>query len=116
MNNTYDANDAQSKAYNELAGAFKQSPAGPKLKYLGVFNTAKSLGGFGKQIAIWTAGATDTVTMGDSTVASLALGAGGIPLEQNRWNYLATGEDQYLIASSATVYVFEILDDTEMRK
>jgi hypothetical protein len=114
MNKTIDANDAQAICYNEAAGAFKQSPVGPKLISLGTFAVAKRIGA-GKQLAIWTAGATDTVTMGAAGVASLALGLGGIPLEQSKWNYLSMGEDSWLIASAATVYVFEIADDTEIR-
>ena len=113
MNLSVDANDAQALAYNELSGAFKQSPAGAKLISKGSFSSSTFVGA-GKQVAIWTAGASDTVTIGDSSVSSLALGVGGIPLEQSRWNYLAMGEDSYIIASSSTVYLFEIADDTDM--
>lgn len=107
---TIDANDAQMLCYNDASGAFKQSPAGPKLKYIALSNVQTFVGA-GKQIAIWAAAAGSTISMGDKSITSLALGAGGIPLAAG-WNYLAMGEDAYVIGSSATSYLFEIVDDT----
>jgi hypothetical protein len=111
--NNIDTNDAQSQGYNEAAGGFKQVTIGPKLKSLGAAGSAVYVGA-GKQVAIFTASSA-TCTIGDASVTSLALGSGGIPLIANAWNYLAMGIDTHIICSAATVYVFEIIDDTIMR-
>lgn len=112
-NKSFDTNDAQSNCYNEQAGGFKQVNVGPKLKYLGTAASALVIG-TGKQIALYSA-ASATVTMGGSSVISLALGAGGIPIIAGVWNYLSMGEDSHIIASAGTVYIFEIVDDTFLR-
>ena len=112
-NKSFDTNDAQSNSYNEPAGGFKQVNIGPKLKYLGTAASATPIG-TGKQLAIYSA-ALAFVTMGNSSVASLALGSGGIPVLAGVWNYLSMGEDSHIIASAATVYIFEIVDDTFIR-
>lgn len=109
----YDANDVQSMSFSESAGAFKQVNVGPKLINVGLVNAAKFIGS-GKQLAIWCSIAGSTVTMGGKTVASLALGSGGIPLALG-WNYLAMGDDSWVIASDVNAFVFIIDDTTEIK-
>lgn len=108
-----DFSDVQSQSYNEKAGGFKHVAVGPKLKYLGTAASILPIGA-GKQLAIFTASSA-TCNMGNVSTTLLALGSGGIPLIANTWNYLSMGEDSHIIASAATVYIFEILDDTYMR-
>lgn len=75
----------------------------------------------GLTLAIFNDGAaTASVTTGDSTTTSLAIGvtdaAGrvGIPLPSKQWTYIATYEDQYVIGSAATLYAMIVQDGTSI--
>lgn len=99
---------------NRLAGAKKILTVGPSLQYLGTAATPIKVFA-GTQLYIWTVTDAQTVTFGNSTVTSLALGAGGIPLIPSVWNYLSAGENDFIIASSGTVFIFQVQDDTSLR-
>jgi hypothetical protein len=118
--------------YNERAGARKTAEVGRKLVPIpslsgapvgnGTTNatTAISLPSAGRNIAVYNnTNAVGSVTFGsNNTVASLAPGvldaAGnvGLPCAPNAWSYFAAGEQQWVIASAATLLVFLIDDNT----
>ena len=123
--NNYDPSSVDSNSYNDAAGARKVSDVGHHLKPIDLgssFTTDASTRrkvGKGKSIAIYNAGAAvGSITLGDSTITSLAVGVTnangnvGIPVNINSWVYLNTYKYDHIIADSADLKVFIIEDDT----
>ena len=120
-------------AFNEKSGAQKNMEVGRHLLPLddgaGAKTTnaatARALPAKGKCIAVYNNAATvAAITLGeDSTVAALAAGAVdavgpghvGIPCTPNDWTYIACYDKQWVRASAATLMVFLIADDSEVR-
>lgn len=113
--------------YNDKAGAQKQVDVGSRLlplqvgpTYQTTANAAAVSVGMGKNLALYnTTGAALSVTTGDSTVTSLAIGAvnpvsgkAGIPCKPNDWTYIAMGEDTHVITSAAGLLVYLIDDES----
>ena len=125
--NNYDPASVDSNTYNDAAGARKISNAGHNLKpiqlngstYTTNIVTARLIGK-GKTLAIYnnTAGAL-SVTLGDSAVAALAIGAVsgesvGIAVPPNSYLYLNTYVNDYIIGNSASLICYIVTDDTFM--
>lgn len=130
-NKVQDSAAIQAMQFNEQAGAQKQVEVGPKLLPLDAgtgapttnATTAKALPSMGRSIAVYNNGTIGSITFGDATVTSLAIGATnattkavGIPCPPNAWTYLSAGEATHVIASAATMFVFLIADDTSIVK
>lgn len=111
--------------YNQSAGAEKNINVGPVLLPLsqaGVFTcnatAAKGLDAIGKNIAVYNnAGAVGSITLGiDGTVTVLApgvtnaAGQAGIACPPNAWTHISMGNQQFIIASAATLLVY-LVDD-----
>jgi len=118
--------------YNEASGARKSIPVGPHLLplpdgasgFTTNATTAKILPSAGRNLAIYNnAGAVGSITLGeDNTVTSLAPGATdanghvGIACPPNSWSYISTGNQNWVIASAATLLVYLIDDETMIRQ
>lgn len=120
--------------HNEAAGSKKVSEVGRHLTAIPFNNagtiafttnatTAKALNNKGMCLAVYNnAGAIGSITLGeDATVTVLAAGVTdafghvGIPCAPNAWTYIACAEQNFVIASAATLLVF-IIDDNSYIK
>lgn len=119
--------------YNEASGARKSIPVGPHLLplpdgaggYTTNATTALILPSAGKSLAVYNnAGAVGSITLGeDNTVTSQAPGAVqsgtqhvGIACPANAWTYISSGNQNWVIASAATLLVYLIDDDSSIRQ
>jgi hypothetical protein len=122
-----DSHLVESVGYNISSGGFKNTPIGPKLKPLNsdgsTFTTNATvsvpLGIAGLNLAIYNnAGAVGSVTVSPLSVASLAPGATdaagnvGVACPPNAWTYISMGDAKWVIASAATLLVYQIDDDS----
>jgi hypothetical protein len=122
-----DSHSIESLGYNLSAGAFKNLTVGPKLNplnsngstYTTNATTANDLGQPGKQLAVYNnSNAVGSITTSPSAIASLAPGTTdvngnvGVACPPNAWIYIAMGDDVFVIASAATLLVYEIEDDS----
>jgi hypothetical protein len=119
--------------YSESAGARKSAEVGRHLLplpdgaagFTTNATTALILPSAGKNLAVYNnAGAVGSITLGeDNTVTSQAPGAVqagtqhvGIACPPNAWTYIATGNQNWVIASAATLLVYLIDDDSMIRQ
>ena len=124
-----DQGEIANQSYNQAAGAQKVMTVGGKLKpfqtgasaYTTDFNTASRQVGKGATLAFYNnTGAVASVTIGDSSVTSLAAGvtnaAGrvGVPVPANSWVYLNTYDLDFAITSAVTCMGFIVEDDTSI--
>lgn len=122
-----DPHSAAIAKYNLAAGAEKNLSVGPVLLPIQAgatftcnATTAKGLPAIGKNIAVYNnAGAVGSITLGtDGTVTSLApgvtnaAGQAGIACPPNAWTYISMGNQQFLIASAATLLCYVVDDGT----
>jgi hypothetical protein len=123
-----DAGAIANMGFNQQAGVHKVAQAGLKLKPLKLtetthttdFSTRRNVGQ-GTTLAFYnnTAGVL-SVTMGDDTVTSLAVGvtnaAGkvGIPVPANSWFYTNSYTDTHAITSAAGLLGFVVEDSTRL--
>lgn len=118
--------------YNEAAGARKSINVGQHLLPLGDgaggfttnATTAKILPAGGRNLAVYNNSSTvASITLGeDNTVTAQAAGAiqagtahVGIPCIPNAWTYIAAGPQNWVIASNASLLVFLIDDDSNIK-
>lgn len=103
-------------AYNEQAGANKiVGPIVGKLRILGAANTLKKIDP-GATVAFYNNSATTAwVAIGqDATPPSAPTGgADGIALKPNDYTILALGNNNCFIANAATVFAYEVEDDSK---
>ena len=126
-NNNYDPNNISNNSYNDGAGAQKNLPVGPYLKpiqtgaatYITDISAAAVRVGKGVSLSIFNNTATvQSVTIGGSTVASLAAGIVdangkvGIALKAYEWTHVNTYDNDYIISSANTVICYVVEDDT----
>lgn len=121
--------------YNNAAGSKKVSEVGRHLlpiPYVSVgvvvyttdASTKRILPSLGRCLAVYNnAGAVGSVTLGEtSAIVSLAAGVTdasghvGIPCTPNAWTYIACNEQQWVITSAATLMVFIIDDDSDVKQ
>ena len=122
-----DSHSIESLGYNVSSGAFKNVNIGPKLNplrpdgtsYTTNATTAINLGQPGKQLAVYNnAGTVGSITVSPTAIASLAVGVTdvngnvGVACPPNAWTYISMGDDVFVIASAATLLVYEIEDDS----
>jgi hypothetical protein len=102
--------------WNELAGADKVLPVNGRFKkpFLGALDTAKEVvGGKGMTVAVYNNSASVAwVDTGNSSVAAPSGGTNGIAVPPNSYVYVAMGEDLWIRASAATVFGYELDDDS----
>lgn len=101
-------------AYNDRAGAYKQlGPILGKLKFIGALTTAQNVQQ-GKLVAVYNnAGAAGFIKMGDPTSIVAPTGpTNGFPCPPNAYTIFAMGEDTGIIGSAATLFAYEILDES----
>ena len=113
---------------NPASGGKKVLPVGPKLNpiqisggYTTNVTALTALPALGLNLAIYNnAGTAASVTIGGSTTTSLAIGATdangnvGVALPPNSWTNLSMGNNQFIIASAATVIVYIVEDPTRL--
>jgi sugar (pentulose or hexulose) kinase len=119
--------DAQANEYNNPAGAKKIINVGPVLLPIptstgGTTNatTAVGLPALGKSIAVYNnSGSVGSITLGTSAaVTSVSAGVvnsagqAGIACPPNAWTYISLGNQQFVVASAATLLVYMIEDYT----
>lgn len=118
--------------YNEASGARKSFNVGAHLLPLGDgaggyttnATTAKVLPSLGRNLAVYNnAGAVGSVTLGEaSTQLSLAAGTAdasghvGIACAPNAWTYIACANSNWVISSAATLLVYLIDDETNIKQ
>lgn len=121
--------------YNDPAGSKKVSEVGRHLlpltyisggvtAYTTDATTIKALSSKGACLAVYNnANAVGSITLGEaSTQASLAAGVTdatghvGIPCPPNAWTYIACGNQNWVIASAATLLVFLIEDNSSIKQ
>lgn len=117
--------------FNQPSGAKKITEVGRRLLPIPTSTTptcnvvaATALPAQGKNIAVYNNASTlATITVGsDATVTAQAAGTvdvngnPGIPCAPNSWTYIACGPQQWIIASTATLLVYLIDDDTYIRQ
>lgn len=129
---TRDEADILNAQHNETAGAEKNVEVGPRLLPLqaddGVAwttnaTTIKALPAKGKCLQVYNnAGTIASITLGESAAqASLAAGVTdasghvGIPCQPNAWTRVACGASTHVIASAATLLVFLVDDDSDLK-
>lgn len=123
--------------YNNPAGSKKVSEVGRHLlpmkfisaglvAYTTDATTARVLDAPGKCLAIYNnAGAVGAITLGGTAAeVATALAAGvtdatghvGVPCMPNAWTYVACNESTWIKSTAATLLVFVINDDTEIKQ
>lgn len=105
-------------SYNESAGAMKQlGPIIGKLLIPGVslaiargFDSGKVLAIYNNDSAVhfYKTGPDDTITAPTNIT-------NGAPLPPGQYTHIAMGDDKYIIADNALVYVFEVEDDSYLQ-
>lgn len=102
--------------WNNDAGADKVLPLNGLFKtpYLGAIGTAKEVtSGKGATVAVYNDSATTAyAATGDSSVAAPTGPANGIAIPPFSYMYIAMGENLWVRGSAATVYAYELSDDT----
>lgn len=112
---TEDVGAVQNFIYNRLANGQNGLEVGPYLEYVGAAGSAVKLPKIGAMLYVFNANAAvQTINFGDDTVASQALGAGGIALPPGQYTPLAAGANTHAIASDATVHIYIIKDDSRL--
>lgn len=103
-------------AYNDPAGALRTIPVMPKFASYGVaLDTAQGYD-MGSMLGIFNSDtAVHYIATGpDNTVAAPTGPTDGIPVLPGQMVYVALGDDKYIIADAATVFAYEIDDDTNV--
>ncbi len=131
-NNSVDPSSIDLLQYNSAAGSKKVSEVGKHLLPLTPdgttwttnATTSIALPAQGCCLAVYNnAGTVGSITLGESASTNLSLAAGvtdsaghvGIPCMPNAWTYIACSTQQWVIASAATLLVFQIDDNTYIR-
>lgn len=123
-----DPDQIKSIEYNPPSGGQKSLIVGPRLEpipiatgYTTDASTKRALPHLGLNLAIYNnAGAVGSVTIGGSAITALAPGATdaagnvGVACPPNAWTYLSMGNNQYIIATAATLLVYIIEDPTRI--
>lgn len=130
VSNNIDQASIENQAYNERAGAQKNMEVGRQLLPLDDgaggkttnATSARALPSAGKNLAIFNnSTSVAAVTLGENSgVTALAPGATdavgpghvGIPCTPNDWTFIACWDKTWVRASSATLLVFLIADDS----
>ena len=111
--------------YNQAVGAQKNMDMGHHLRPISIDGTTYTTDlttsrgvGKGKTLAIYNNSSTlYSVTLGDSTVTSLAPGVvsganAGIPCQPNTWTYVATYDKDWAITNNVALLCFVVEDPT----
>lgn len=128
-----DPSSIEAMTYNEKSGSRKSSEVGRSLLPIPTtlagsptwttnVTTATPLPQPGRNLAVYNnSGAVQSINFSNvGTLTSLASGAvdangnAGLPCMPNAWSYFAAGESNWVIASSASLLVFLIDDDTRI--
>jgi hypothetical protein len=124
-------NDAESIEYNPASGACKSLIVGPRLLPIPVgatwttnVTTATALPTLGCLVSIYNnSGTAGSVTVGqNATIASQAIGAFdangnvGVACAPNAYTNLSLGNNQWIIASAATLIVYLVEDPTSINQ
>ena len=107
-----DTSSINSLKFNKYAGGDKVLNIGPSLNILGPLNVAV---GVPQGAALWIYNNSGTVAyaaFGGPSVVAPSSPANGIPLPPNSYTYLSAGENTFVIASAATVFGYQVIDDT----
>ena len=127
INNLQDPNGIVAVEYNPPSGGQKSLIVGPKLipislngSYTTTVTSATALPYLGANIAVYNNTSTvGVVTIGNaSTITSQAIGASdasgnvGIACAPNSYTYLSMGNNQWIIASASTLFVYIMEDPT----
>lgn len=119
--------DVQSIEYNPASGGQKSLIVGPRLLpiriaggYTTNVTTATAIPYRGANLAIYnSSGTAGSVTVGqDATVTSQAIGVSdangnvGVAIAPNAYTYLSMGNNQWIIGSAATLFVYVVEDPT----
>lgn len=134
-NSLQDPSTISNLEYSDAAGSKKVSEVGRHLvplKFVSVgvvtyttdASTKRVLDNAGACLAVYNNSAgVQSVTLGeDSTIASLAVGVTdatghvGIPCAPNSWTYIACGQSNWVITSSAVLLVYVIDDNTSIKQ
>lgn len=103
-------------SYGQEASAIRvQGPMLGKVTIMGALNAAKGASKMGRVIAVYNNSTTTAFakTGADSSVTAPSGGADGICLKPNDYTYIAMGSDLYIIASAATCFGYELVDELE---
>jgi hypothetical protein len=132
--NAVDPSSIDLLEYNNAAGSKKVSEVGRALipisyisagalAYTCDASTARNLGFAGKCLAVYNnAGSVGSITLGTSAPTSLAPGVTnvsgqcGIACMPNAWTYIACNNNNWVISSAATLLVYVIDDDTQIKQ
>lgn len=135
--NVYDPSNIAAMQFNPAAGSQKVSEVGRSLlpmkfisggavAYTTDGSTARALDSPGKCLAVYNnAGAVGAVTLGATAAeVATALAAGvtdatghvGIPCMPNAWTYIACGSNNWLKSTAATLLIFVIDDETNIKQ
>ena len=113
-NDVKGANRATDIAYNDWAGAAKVlGPLQGVLSILGALNAGVSVAQLGATIAVYNNSATTAfVALYPQTGAAPTGGANGIALPPFAYTYVCMGANQFIIASAATVFGYQVIDES----
>jgi hypothetical protein len=134
--NVYDPSTIDALQFNPAAGSKKVSEVGRALLPLKYVNsgtvtyttdasTARRLDFAGQCLAVYNnANAVGSITLGSGNSAPTSLGVGatdangnvGIPCAPNAWTYIACNNKNWVISSAATLLVFLIDDETNIKQ
>ncbi len=128
INSTNDPSSIQAITYNHQTGAQKNMEMGHHLIPVPTSSTTFTTDVSGAPVALPSKGLTlaiynnsgtaRAVTLGDSTVTALAIGATnasgnvGIPCLPNNWTYIATFDKTHIISNSSDLKVMIVSDST----
>jgi hypothetical protein len=133
--NVYDPSSIDALEFNPAAGSKKVSEVGRSLLPLkqvvgGVFGyttnatTAIPLDFAGQCLAVYNnAGTIGSITLGNGAAPTVlapgvtnTAGQVGIPCMPNAWTYIACSSNNWVIASAATLLVFVVEDNTNIKQ
>jgi hypothetical protein len=130
LTSAIDAGSSEGVIYNKYAGAQKNIEVGSNLKPIKLSETSWTLDattarrvGKGAQVFIYNNsstvytvrfGSTSSVTSG--AVADIdANGQATLPCKANDWTRVSSGTLDWMIANNASLLVYLLIDDTEIR-
>jgi hypothetical protein len=113
----YDPQSAAANTYSEYSGAQKNVPSGwARSRFIGDATTAKAILP-GQNFAIYNnAGAVAFVSFYPTGSAVAADSTNGVPIPPNDYLYLNSSDNDFVIASAATVLIYEIRDETSYQR
>lgn len=117
--NNYDGDSAQSNAYREYSGSQTQSPAGWAREVGGQLHPATTAVPIqpGINVAVFNNSASVAfIAFYPAGSAVTADATNGLPIPPNDYLYLNSHNNDFVIASAATVLIYQMIDETRYQK